>query len=576
MKMLAQVVAWYVVSVLSVNGWPLPEARTSAELAASSDPLRQRADEHQCALSTIAYVAELIPSIPQVAHQVMHYSLIGEILWQHDQDRARHYFRHAFATIDKLTVDNPATVGDRQARVQQEREQKHQLRLEVLRRVAPLDRQLERELLQQLRTSQGDGMAELDEHDASELIELATVLLDYDPDQAVHLATASLDHGVPADFGAFLHQLRQSDPDSANQLFGEALRTASENQQTDVDTLLSLLEFAFPPSGDDHVSPASTVNPEQTTQLLDVLASRLTQGESSEDIVHDRQRRLPSSSSNHAAIVRHSISLFERYAPEHVPALEQVSHAGSTQSVAQRSTSSDETASHHRSVERFTNPSDQVLALRQGRADDRQLARAAISAAHHADAEKARQMLAHIRDRTIHQHAADLVNAELALHAIAADDFTRVRHYVGQISQLKQRVTAALLATQKLASQGQTDAALFWLDEMYQQVVQSGESAELWQIVFPLVSAAMRLDSPRVFEMAQFAVTALNRADSRIWHSRTDGAGQASLQQYVMDTFEALARVDMDRALYLAMQLKAIELRTLAQLAICRRVLVGN
>lgn len=576
MRMLAQVAAWYVVSVLSVNGFSLSASMTPAEFAASSDSLRQRADERQCALSTIAYVAELIPSIPQVAHQVIHYSMIGEILWQHDQDRARHYFRHAFATIDKLTVDTLATVGDRQARVQQEREQKHQLRLEVLRRVAPLDRQLERELLQQIRTLHNDSMAEPDERDASALIELATVLLDYDPDQAVHLATASLDHGVPADFGTFLHQLRQSNPDSANQLFGEALRTASESQQTDVDALLSLLEFAFPQSGADHPSPVPTVNPEQTSQLLDVLASRLTQRDSSEDIVHDRQRRLPSSSSNHAAIVRHSLPLFERYAPEHVLALEHVSQAGSTQSVAHRSTGSDETASHHRSVDRLTTPSGYISTLRQGRVSDQQLARAAISAAHHADAEKAQQILAHIRDRAIHQHAADMVNAELALHAIAADDFTRVRHYVGQISQLKQRVAAAVLAAQKLASQGQSDVALSWLDEMYQQVVQSGESPELWQMVFPLVSAAVRLDSPRVFEMAQFAVTALNRADSRLWHSPTDGAMHASLQQYVMDTFEALARVDMDRALYLAMQLKAIELRTLAQLAVCRRVLVGT
>ncbi|MDW8240029.1 MAG: hypothetical protein RMM98_10465 [Acidobacteriota bacterium] len=574
MRMLTQVTIWYVVSVISVNGLVSPASVRSAEPTESSDRLTQRADERQRALSTVAYIAELVPTVPQVAKQVIGYSLIGEILWRYDRDRARHYFRHAFAIIDKLTVNDPATAGNQQARVEQEREQKHQLRLEVLRRVAPLDRDLERELIEQINATQSNASADLST--ASELIELATMLVEHDPEQAAQLATDSLRQGVASDFGTFLNHLRQSNPDSASQLFDQALRVSFENQHSGVEGLLSLLEFAFPPGSEDQPPAASTINPEQASQLLDVLASRLTQRDSSEDIVYNHQGRSASSATDHATIIQQSLPLFERYAPEHVPALENVSHARSAQPVAQRSTSSEETASHDRSVDRLTNLFDHAPAVSHGQTRDQQLARAAITAAHHRDAEKAYQMLSRIRDRVIYQHAADTINAELALQAIAADDFIRTRHYIAQISQLKRRVAVALLAMQKLSNQGQSGAALFWLEELYQQATQSSEQRDLWQTLFPLTFAALRLESSRAFDIVQFTVTVLNRADPPTSPSPASGLEQSSLQQYVMDAFDALGDVDMDRALYLAMQLNAVELRMLAQLAVCRRVLVGN
>jgi hypothetical protein len=51
---------------------------------------------------------------------------------------------------------------------------------------------------------------------------------------------------------------------------------------------------------------------------------------------------------------------------------------------------------------------------------------------------------------------------------------------------------------------------------------------------------------------------------------------QSSLQEYVIDTFQELGRLDMDRALYLAMQLDGISARAYAELAVCRVVLADN
>lgn len=571
---------WLVVSAPAVVGMLLLRAPVAAQVEPSTQAENQPEEisyDRQRALGIVEYMAELIPTLPQPAHRVLSGALVGEILWPYDPARARDYFRTAFSTINRVQADDSPEQNVQPEAQRWTQEKRHQLRLEVLRRVTRLDQQLERELINQLKKEPADAASGSEGLSSQELIELASLLLEDDPAEAVNVAEASLDQGVSPEFGSFLAGLRETDPESANQLFTTALGTITEEPETNMDGLLSLLNYAFPQGAEGAGSGNSAVSPAQTTQLLDALASGLRQPEAAPSASPETPSGSELSPAERAALIQQHLPLFEQHAPETVPALQSASHHLSTQGppVSVQPTSAQATESEP--TESLTNPIAGPAPVADQRTRDRRLGQAAISAAHHGDAHQAEQLLRRIQDRQLRQEARDLVHLEIAFQAIAEDDFPRARQQALGISQVKQRAAVHIRAAEKLDRQGETDRAAFWLHEAYDFTARLDDSPEKAWTLFRLVDAALRLDSPRAFEMAQLVVGTVNRIRHQIKAtSLTTALEQSSLEDYLTQTFDRLGRADYDRALYLAMQLQSPEARILAELAVCRVVLAPD
>jgi hypothetical protein len=400
------------------------------------------------------------------------------------------------------------------------------------------------------------------------------MLLEADLEEAVNLAEASLNQGVSPGFGSFLVGLRETDPDSANRLFNAALATTTEAPEANVDALLSLLSYAFPQGVEEAGDEGSSVAPAQTTQLLDALASGLRQPEASTSAAPEASPGSELSPAERASLIQQHLPLFEQHSPETAPALQSASHHLSAQGPPTSVPPTGARATEPEPTERLTNLMAGPAPLADQRTRDRLLGQAAIAAAHHGDVRQAEQLLRRIQDRQFRQEALDMINLEIALQAIAEDDFARARQHALGIAQVKQRAAVYIAAAEKLDRQGENDRALFWLNEAYDFTTRLDDSPEKAWTLFRLVDAALRLDSLRTFEIAQSVVVTLNRIRHDTKATRlTTTLEQSSLEEYIAQTFDRLGRADYDRALYLAMQLEALEARLLAELAVCRVVL---
>jgi hypothetical protein len=558
----------------------LPVESHSEPSSQQPNQLQEIPYDRQRALSTVDYLAELIPNIPEPEDQVTNYALVGEILWRYDPVRARDYIRTAFWTIDRVKVADAADKNGRPNAQQWTQEKKHQLRLQVLRCAARLDRQLSRELVEQWKTAAADDATHQESLDAQELMDLATVLLENDPEAAVNLAQASLDHGISSDFGAFLTNLRQTDPDSADRLFDSALEAATRHPGTSVNELASLLPYAFPQGAEEAINQGSSIGATRTGQLLSALASKLTQPEpAASAAAKAASNSTPGSAlslAERSSLIREHLPLFEQYSPENMPALESASHQSASPAAQAAPPTTSQPVDHGAAAHRMGSLDSIVPAVDQ-RTRDQRMAQAAASAAHQGNFAEAEQLLRQIQDSRLRQQTLDLANLEMALQALAADDYPQARRYALDISQVKQRATIYLMAAEKLFSRGESDRALFWLNEAYDFTSRLKDSQEKVWTLFRLINATLPLDSPHAFDMAQSVVLTLNHVPhSSRELSLTRTLQQASLQEYIIQAFAQLGRADFDRALYLAMQLQVLDTRVLAELSICHVILVGD
>jgi tetratricopeptide (TPR) repeat protein len=558
------------------------QSQESAQSKQDDQDVRQRA------LSTVDFMAELIPGLPQLEGRISSYTTLGEILWRYDQPRSQHYFRTAFSLIDEVKIKNGSDARDPDAVERRLREKKHRLRTQVLRRIAAVDPGLAKQLIQQMKEAEatthqvtkGDSLEqEMTTLRAGELIDLAEIFLESDPAQAVTLAKESLEHEVSPALPSLLSTLHESNPEAANQLFDTALQEATRSDRPDVDALLSLMSYVFPEAMTvNGGTAASVIDGERTTRLLNALVSALaasTAPREGSNMVDGGGGGAGLSPAEQTALIEQHLSLFQQYSPEAVPTLLNVSNQLSTN---QRPATNDQrpATSDQRPV-----TSDQRPATNDPRARDRQLMQRAVSVAQKGGLDEAKRILSEIGNEEARNQARELIHLEAAMKAIAGGDFLAAHQYAQAVSQVKRRATIFSMAAEKLSQQGDNDHALSWLEEAYAYTSPLDPSREKVSALFLLIEATLPIDSTRAFQMTQSLVTTLNgvRASAQkdgAVDAATTAIAQSSIQAHLRQTFDDLGRVDFDQALYLAMQLQELESRILAELALCRGVLVED
>jgi hypothetical protein len=208
------------------------------------------------ALDLLESLASDVETLRSAENRARIGSNIAELLWDHDEKRARVLFAKA---QEDLMVLSGADLN--------EREHAHTLRVfaflrsNIILRIAKHDPQLALEFLRATHpTTDGESPEELKNDKAVEL-QLAREISKKNPQLALKLARESLESGLSFDLVATLEQLRATDKDAATNLYSaiiEKLRSA--NFQQDYQALFIAVNLAG--------LPKPSQSDEQTTREL--------------------------------------------------------------------------------------------------------------------------------------------------------------------------------------------------------------------------------------------------------------------------------------------------------------------
>ncbi len=569
--------------VLSLGGFPgrtVPAARplqAPGIVTQDKEEASRQGDEKRSpqsrpvidrALDTIAYAAALIPNLPGPESQVAAYAALADALWRYDQGRARDFFRAAFTVLAKVEVD--AASRNRQAEVESaDREQwKYETRTQLLYRVAQLDEALAVELARLApeegeKSSIADGKASNSES-IKFLLQRAFALLDTDPQQAADLARRTLSAGISPWLTMFLSGLRERAPALANDVFAQALNLMlAQSDPPDIASLQLLSPYLLDQSSQADLS--------LTRRFLMLVANGL-QAQPMQS--NSLGRRL--SASEHYYLLRLYLPLFGQYLPEVVPSMQvMLSQLSAALPAEQRSRMSQGSSSSGTTSE----SGFAAGRVKEAEAGGTTLGGLGETGARGAAEEKPigrEPAIKKTGDERLREAALDAQRYELAQRALHQDRLDEASRVAREIKNPLARIELLVQIGMRMAKQGDTGGAAIHLDQAYGLITSLDDSRQKIIQILLLAQTTLWIDRDRAFTYAQGAVSVLNQlrgTNSSEKKPSSEWAGGWAYRGLLEGTFLRLGRVDLDRAIYLAMQLQGPEQRILAEIAACRPAL---
>ncbi|MBI3950116.1 MAG: hypothetical protein HY314_06645 [Acidobacteria bacterium] len=520
------------------------------------------------ALDVIAYVATLVPSLLRLESQVSAYAALADTLWRYDQGRAREYFRSAFGALAK--VDVTTKPKDRQtARVQEQLKQwKRETRTQLLNRIAQLDADLAKELASKVGEKEGKNApadeTALNSESIGLLFQRAYELLNTDPEQAAALAQQTLAAGVSPWLIEFLSALRERAPALADRLFESALNVIlAQSNPPDISVLHLLGAYVLESPGGANAS--------LTQRFLSLVAVAL---QAQSDPGAPFSRRL--SPGEQRYIVQLYLPLFERYAPELVPAMQaMLDHLNANLPPKQSEPSQPGPTS---------SPNQQGGGLTPGAGQEPQVSRGDVGKTgdlmspegDEGKASATEGIIMKLPDEKVRQALLDTRRYNSAQSALEQDKIDEAYRLTQQIKDPLKQIDLFVELGRKLADRGEPERAVAFLDKALPLVSALSNLREGALQALMLTRSALAVNRDRALHYAQSAVTILNRLQSSA-SADTDPMRELARRQGLRGQLEAifvpLGRVDFEQAIYLAMQLQDTEQRVLAEIAACRSVL---
>lgn len=235
----------------------------------------------------------------------------ADLLWEHDQPRARNLFWDATTTLNlmnNLARPDPRGQPSKNAKPPDKETEKSiseymsffGLRQELLQRIARRDPQFALEVLRSTRqlpveppaewASQGFSLPE------DQMLEqqIATEAAARDPQKALQLARESLAKGFTYQLFQFLYTLNQQDGELATKFAGEIIdKLHGRNISTDLQAThvaISLLSMSRSPAGDSitvSAFPPLKLAPEQRRDLTEMITSAALTASANGNVLYD-------------------------------------------------------------------------------------------------------------------------------------------------------------------------------------------------------------------------------------------------------------------------------------------------
>ena len=516
---------------------------------------------------------------------------IADLLWQRDERRARRLFETAFQGIASTSLPPqdknapPSYIGA---------DSHFPLRSDVVRMVAQHDTSLAAKLIDSVVDQPpnidpkftASGYGNYSEQDMLRL-QFAAYITHSDPQRAGQIANTFSQKGDLRSTVSILESLRDKDRSLADDLFGQTLARVRQSGATSSENVRLLADYVFPGFGEGTIrftngsrppSETEKASAELTAQFLDLAYNAIMRGGSvAEQKADDRQQ-------SDRTIAKLLIPFFDKYMADKSAAL-RTRLAGSSSETSEVAELDD--------VQELLNRAEKAP---DSNAKDAIYSNAIMNAMRRRDLDRASQILEKVSNDRMRSQLTQALNRareqeryQKAQTLLSSGDFDAAYDLIKEFSDRNQRFGLLCNMVGSLTYKKETTRALQVLGEAEQQIRTSEDGIDKARNLLQLAGVAGRLDPKRGFEDMKAAVDAINRielapqwqkletvSDAKNGFSTRRNIGLGALFFFLDNSLSQIARADFDRTLQLAQGIQMREASVLAQLAVCRAVLVPS
>ena len=533
----------------------------------SPSPIMDAATEKK-ALDMLETISEQAVNLHSPANRIRASGRIADLLWTHDEKRARALFEAAVSQLSARISEIDS--GDNDA--YQEISRVQQLRQELLTRIAAHDPEMALAVLRQTHLPVGNARGDWNfQFEANLEFTLASLVITKSPESALKLARGSLVRGVTWNAIAFLPQLNQKDKKSGQALYADIVsRVKDANPQADpelVNNTWNLLTSFQPPDADE----------ETYRDLLTTALGFMT------SIDRETQSGINTAQNLYYQIER-IMPLVEKYLPA------RASEVRNWSQTVERSLDPQVKMYQEMNKVSQTGTVDDMLALASKYPPEFQAVlfqNAAWKALGNGDVARANEIIDMVRDPIQRRQMHDQIEAQAANMAKGDVKLDRTRALIEKARTLNRKIDLIIQIANQMAATGDTKAAVQMLIDGKNLVAAAPPSGDQISAQLRLAGGFQRLDADQAFAMLQPLAAKLNELvaaaavlDGIDFRYFKDGEwempGANNLGGFV-NTFDrtlaSLGRTDFERARKLAEQIDRPEMRTMMEIDLAEGLL---
>lgn len=519
------------------------------------------------------------------------FAAAADLLWDHDQPRARNLFWDALNTITLMyPVSNEASEKEMKQASNRDKEQRQSLtfavfalRQELIRRVARRDPQL---ALDMLRSTHQQPLEPLHKNfplpdDRRLEQQIAAEAASRDPQRALQLARESLSKGLSFELLNLLYQLNERDGELGSKFAADIIdKIRGRNIATDLHgarIAISLLSFSRVPTALPAAQLVSSpqwrplkLDRDQRREIVDLLASAALTGSANANLLYD---------------INAVMQEIEEFAPERVAPLQRKLAAFN------QTLNKEQRLSQEYSLVARNGTPEELLKLANKAGDDERgwMQQQAIAKAVTAGrVDSLREFVnTEIEDQSRRKgllDALDTAQIELAANRGAAEE---LRKLLPQIRRKEERARAMTQIAMVLEKKGDHDEALKLLDEAQVLIRTDLNSETQTNALISLVAAYALVEPAKAFGIIERVIDSANDEIAKallldkIVNSGAVKKGEIRLQQSGIIPIDfavfkygfgvaALANADFERTKAVADRFERNELRLMARLMLAQ------
>ena len=512
----------------------------------------------------------------------------AELMWDHDEKRARNLFWDAVNTLNLIVNALPADSGNKKTPKEKEKLltayfTNFGMRRELLRKVSRRDPQLAMEIFRATHQPLPENIEANyyfpDERDLEQ--EIAAEAAARDPKRALEIARESLAKGFTFQLLELLFRLNHRDAELGSKFAGEIIdKLKTRNLSTDhygSRISVDLLLMSRTSKGAENPGEARRLKleKEQRRDLVELIGNAALSVSANPNLLYAIDEIMPE---------------FEEFAPERLPLL-QKKLAAFNQTLNKEQKGWNE----HNALVRGGNPEEMLRGSRQLDEEARRSLQqqAIVMAVFHRRADALREIINNEIEESRRKVLIDSLDAEQINWATNNGNAEELRKLLPQIRLREQRARAMAEMAALMEKNGDHDEAVKLLDEARTLIKLEFDSETQTDALLALVAAYAVVDPSKAFAIIENAVDNANDQISklalldRLLKSGAIKSGELRLQQAGILPLDflvfkygkgvsALANADFDRTKAAADRFGRNELRLLARLMLARALVVST
>lgn len=572
-------------------------ARSSVTVSKEAELLRSNA------IYLLRRLAQSGNEIENIPDRVRTLAEIGDVLWAVDRDDARAALIHSFQEIDKLTTGEERD-GVRVAN------QTRFLRRIVLSRIAKHDPALVNQLIHDLpsepatveqKQRQLEGVAS---PNGDALLGIAESLLASDSKRAIALAMYALQDGLSQRLRLFLIELRSTNPAAADALVEAALRQASTQHPGRLFDVMLLWDYVYQPhdfylngivldreQSDTRYQSSPSLKRAVLAFGVNAVMENLQQFGVATESDQDKRSGQTQTASLYS-VIQQLLPSMQADFPQGAISLQQalarvaqeLQSAGQT--FPQRPEIKNDAESTTTLVDKLLEKAD---AASQGEARDSLYLGAAFKLLQLRKYEQAKEIAAKIDDLQQQAMLVEPLNFYLAGEFIEKGNLNEALKIASQLKTPELRISRFADIARSFIKEGESQRALEAVTEVRNSASKAEPTIEISAAILRLPSALIKDDPVQASEVIGLAIRLANKTKDEnlwslmsppgstntltfTWKNAPSGGLKSVTASYSRNggLAELLPKVEFDRAVSMAREIRSKGVSLAAQAAICR------